>query len=81
MAITLEISAGAMSPKLSEQIARQGMSADKRELALLQKDADAITRLSIRRFISDKEASRARRKLCDRVAQITRPLKLRPAEK
>jgi hypothetical protein len=58
--VPFSIHFGALPPKLSQQLREQGFRIDRITLGHLQKDADAITRLKIRGFLSDREAKAKR---------------------
>lgn len=51
---------GALAPKLHEQM---GWPEDNHVVQHLQADADAITRLSVRGYLNEKETAKARRAL------------------
>lgn len=61
---------GAMAPDISQQLAYQGLTAKARAIAHWQKDADAITRLSVRGMLSDSEKSKARRRLLKTILRV-----------
>jgi hypothetical protein len=63
--LTLKIELGALCPSLKEQLAE--LVIDDAELALLDQDADAITRLHIRGLIPEAVAMNARRKLVRKI--------------
>ena len=61
-----------MAPKLAEQIAAAGLTADKDGIAHCQKDADALTRLAVRGLLPDGAIRSGRKKL---MKHITRYVK------
>lgn len=65
----LSIHLGALAPKIAQQVRRAGRCLDKDAAHLLQKDADAITRLSIRGLLSEGEVDKARRRLVKEVGR------------
>lgn len=60
---TIEL--GAMAPKLQEQLKGNRISQD--NIDLWQMDADAITRLHLRGFISEAVTEAARKKLVSKI--------------
>ena len=58
---------GAVSPKLARQLAAHHL--DRESIRHWQMDADAITRLVIRRLLTDAQAKQARQKLIDAIAR------------
>ena len=62
----MEIALGALAPKLIEQLAGQ---VDANTLALLDTDADAITRLYVRGYITPSVADRARKRLVKEIGK------------
>lgn len=65
---TVRIEFGAMAPRLSEQI-DVGSIADKRGIAHCQKDADALTRLAVRRLLPESAIRDGRKALLKRITQ------------
>ena len=66
----ISIRLGALAPKISEQLDSIGISNyDKEYLDVFQKDADAISRLSIRGFISESVGITARKRLMKKLAK------------
>lgn len=61
MKVTIDF--GAMAPTLSKQLAKIGLSLSRDTLKIIQRDADAITRLYMRGLLSDSQTLTARRKL------------------
>lgn len=57
------ITFGAMAPRISEQLESQGCAAKTADMVAWQRDAEAITRLSVRGLISEAAMTSARRKL------------------
>jgi hypothetical protein len=69
MSETLHLHFGAMAPRLRAQFKAAGVKpVNWKDINLWQRDADAVTRLYIRGFISERETAKARRKLIDRIA-------------
>jgi len=69
----LELSFGAFSALLKQQLRSQGLAVldgDAERLEHLQRDADALVRLVIRGVITDSAAASARRKLITRVCAL-----------
>jgi len=63
----LEISFGALSPALAEQISAYGLNLD---CSQYQRDADAVTRLSVRGILPDGEARKARRRILKAMTKL-----------
>ncbi len=57
----MEVTLGAMEPKLAEQLSHLPIPAH--EVLVLQLDADAISRLLLRGVITEREALAARKRL------------------
>ena len=69
--MNVEISFGAMSPPLAQQLQRQGLAVrDNNQLEHLQLDVDALTRLVIRDVLTDSAATAVRKKLLKRVCAL-----------
>jgi hypothetical protein len=64
----LEITFGAMAPKLRDQIAAAGFKAYYKDVAEWQADADAITRLTVRGLLSDSQIAMCRKRLTRLIA-------------
>lgn len=64
----VELSFGALSPKLSEQLDSQKVTYSKNSVSHFQKDADAVTRLAERGLLTDSIARNARKKLIKKIA-------------
>jgi len=64
---TIQISLGAIAPKIITQLDEQGIVCDLEVIKHLQRDADAIARLSIQGFIPDAVAHTARKKLVKKI--------------
>lgn len=64
----ITIRMGALSPKISEQLAGCGL--DEQKLEMIDKDADAIARLVIRGYITPSQAEKARGKLMKTINQL-----------
>ena len=62
-----EIMFGALADPISEELRRQGLRASKVNIAYWQRDAKAISRLSIRGLLTDDERGRARKRLLQRI--------------
>lgn len=65
----MQIELGALAPKLIEQLAGHVSGFD---LAILDEDADAITRLYVRGYLSPSMADRARKKLVKKIELASR---------
>lgn len=61
--MTVNVQLGALAPKIRAQLRAQGIKFTTAIFACLQSDADAITRLKLRGFITEKAADSARKKL------------------
>jgi hypothetical protein len=59
----VELSLGALSPRLEEQLRKQGKWVEAAKLDHYQRDADAISRLRVRGLLPDRAAYAARSKL------------------
>lgn len=59
----LEISFGAMADTLTKQLARYTITGKRARIAKWQREADAITQLSISGLLRDPEKTRARERL------------------
>ena len=59
----MKICLGALAPGIAKQLDEQGISYDPKVIEFIQKDADAITRLVVRGFISTSVTQYARKKL------------------
>jgi hypothetical protein len=72
MSKNVELNMGALAEPISSQLAAQGLRLKAgQDIALFQKDADAITRCLIRGFIADAAALAARKRLLKNiVAQL-----------
>lgn len=58
---SLALRLGPLAPNLSTQLGESGL--DKKQVSQFQQDADAITRLSVRGYISESDARRFRQSL------------------
>ena len=66
----MQIRLGALAPKLSKQLDAVGITNyDEEYLEVFQRDADSISRLSIRGFITDTIAEKARKRLIKKLAE------------
>jgi hypothetical protein len=71
---------GALCDPIAVQLERQHVAvADKKRLAQLQRDADAVTRLVVNGIIPEMTARRARQKIFKKVCAIATPKNTRPA--
>jgi hypothetical protein len=59
----INLTFGSMAAPLVQQLGVQGINAPTKLLDHWQKDADAISRLAVRGFLTDTETNRARRRL------------------
>lgn len=66
--MSVEIRFGGMSPKISQQLRGKGLSL--KVLRQFDKDADAITRLYVRGFLTNRECSAARTRLGRKITQL-----------
>ena len=58
---------GALSPTLAEQLQEAGLDYDEDTIDHLNRDAEAITRLSVRGVLPDSQAQAARKKLMKKI--------------
>lgn len=72
MAKQLTITLGALSKSILEQLQEHGIQIDPVEGMSFQKDSDAITRLSVRRLITDNQKALAQGKLFKRIHEAAR---------
>lgn len=63
---------GAMAPSISEQLEGQGLTAEPADLLHWQKDADAITRLTVRQMLPESQAHAARKRLMKKIAKAVK---------
>ena len=70
MSKVFEVCFGALSPPMHEQLAQYGLRA--KTVEIIQEDANAITRLSVRGILTWSEADRARKRL---MKEITRAIR------
>ena len=66
----LSMSFGALAPPLAEQLP-DGAKIKRTDLIHFQKDADAITRLFVRGYLSDAGTSGARKRLMQKILSST----------
>lgn len=66
----LSLRLGALAPELSTQLGESGL--DKKQIRQYQQDADAITRLSVRGYISESDARRFRQSLVMKIERQVR---------
>lgn len=66
---TIRLSLGALAEPLTAQLRTQGCFLESGDADHLQADADAITRLVIRGYMTEAASRRARRRLVERVAE------------
>jgi hypothetical protein len=64
-----DIHMGALSPKLSDQLAGE---LPKSELKWLDKYADAVTLLKVQSLLSEQEANKARHRIVKRIERLLR---------
>jgi hypothetical protein len=67
MSIQVKLAFGAISPKISEQLKKQGFKYDKEEVSHFQKDADAIVRLRVRGLLPSAQVDKCFQKLINKV--------------
>lgn len=60
---------GALVPSLIDQLTRADCDFYPNKVRALQRDADAITQLSVRGLLSSSEVSKARQRLMKRIAK------------
>jgi len=65
MMLTLHF--GALVPSLTEQLTKAGVAVESKSLNQLQRDADAVVRLTVRGLLTDSEINRVRRKLMKKI--------------
>lgn len=66
--MSVEIRMGGMSPKISQQLRGKGLPMQM--LRHFDKDADAITRLYVRGFLTNRECSASRERLAKKITQL-----------
>ncbi len=66
---------GALAPKLREQLRDANMKYERADTELWQRDADEITRLSIRGLLSDSVTRETRHKLLKQILAGVEPRK------
>lgn len=71
----VQIVFGAVAPLLESQLGRQGLRLVGSKLLHIQKDVDAVARLSVRRVLSDAETVRARRRLVKVITKYSEKIK------
>lgn len=70
----ISIALGALSRPLAEQLSAQGMEMTPgNDVTVFQRDADAITRCSVRGFASEAQTMTARRRLMRNIASAVQP--------
>jgi len=67
MSNTFSLSLGVLADPIGDQLARQGFILKAADAKMLERDADAISRLLVRSFISTSVATKAREKLMKKV--------------
>lgn len=67
MSFNVNIAFGAMSPKIAEQLIRQGFKFDAKDIEHFQKDADAIVRLRIRDLLPAGQVEKCYQKLVKKI--------------
>ena len=72
----IRIFAGALSPSIDEQLRDQGFKLDMDPLqrAYLQRDADEVTRLRVRRILTEAESDKARNRIFQIIKKQAKPL-------
>ena len=65
----LNITFGVLAEPIKTQLGRQGIKAKQADVRAWQRDADAISRLSIRRYLSRTQVDKTRRILMTKMAQ------------
>lgn len=72
----VHISFGALSPPLDEQLRDQGLKLDMDETirAHLQRDADEVARLRVRRVLTEAESDKARKRIFQIIKKQVKPL-------
>jgi len=68
--VKLKLEFGAMAPLLETQLGHQGLRITAGPLRHLQKDADALARLSVRGVLSEKETTYARGRLMKTILKL-----------
>jgi hypothetical protein len=68
--IKISINFGAMVEPIKDQLKRQDVDFDYRQINLLQLDSDAITRLLIQGLISESVAHKSREKLMKKIVKL-----------
>ena len=74
--MNIQISFGALSEPISDQLQSQGLCLDLSPLnrACFQRDADAVTRLHIRSILTEAEARKARKRIIAIIKKHARPI-------
>ena len=60
---------GAMADRLDEQLERQGLIADLKQLEYFQRDYDALVRCKVRGLVGESVVTKAAGRLLDRIAR------------
>lgn len=68
----LQIDFGALAPKIGEQVAAAGLTADRDGVAQCQKDADALTRLAVRGLLPDSAIRNGRKRLVKHIIRYVK---------
>lgn len=69
MSINVKLAFGAMSPKISEQLDKQGFLYQEEDISHFQKDADAIVRLRVRGLLPEGQIEKCHQKLVKKIGQ------------
>lgn len=69
---TFTLDQGALVPSITEQMQKQNIIIEKKDLKRLQKCADAIVRLHLSEILSYSEVERARKRLFIKVRKAVR---------
>lgn len=70
----LQLYFGASAQKIIDQIIAAGLTADKDRIKNYQKDADALTRISVRGLLPDSAIHNGRKKLMKNIIQLVKPV-------
>jgi hypothetical protein len=70
------VSFGALSPPIDEQLRQQGLKlgTDPLVRCRLQRDADEVTRLRVRRILTEAESDKARKRILQIIKKQAKPL-------
>jgi hypothetical protein len=72
----VHIAFGALSPRIDEQLRDQGLKLDMDVTirAHLQRDADEVARLRVRRILTEAESDKARKRIFQIIKKQVKPL-------